>query len=40
LSLSALAARCVRVIPNKIQVALPLLFMTVLYWLYSLPGIV
>lgn len=38
MSLSALAARCARVTPSKIHVALPLLFMAVLYWLSSLPG--
>ena len=38
--LDALAARGVRVTPNKIHVTLPLLFMAVLYWLSSLPGIV
>jgi hypothetical protein len=38
ISLSVLAARCARVTPNKIHVALPLLLMAVLYWLSSLPG--
>ena len=38
MSLAALAARCTRVTPSKIHVALPLLFMAVLYWLSSLPG--
>jgi hypothetical protein len=38
MSLYALAARCARVTPSKIHVALPLLFMAVLYWLSSLPG--
>jgi hypothetical protein len=33
-----LAARCTRVTPSKIHVALPLLIMAVLYWLSSLPG--
>jgi len=38
MSLSALAARCARVTPSKIHVALPLSFMGALYWLSSLPG--
>jgi hypothetical protein len=38
MSLYALAARCARVTPSKMHVALPLLFMAVLYWLSSLPG--
>ena len=38
MSFSALAARCVRVTPGKLHVALPLLFMAVLYSLSSLPG--
>jgi hypothetical protein len=40
MSLSALAARCMLVTPNKIHVALPLLFTAVPYRLSSLPGIV
>jgi hypothetical protein len=34
----ALAARCARVTPSKLLVALPLLIMSVLYWLSSLHG--
>jgi VanZ family protein len=34
----ALAARFGQVTPSKMHVALPLLFMAVLYWLSSLPG--
>ena len=38
MNLSALAARCAQVTPNKLHVALPLLIIAVLYWLSSLPG--
>ena len=38
MNLSALAARCVQATPSKLHVALPLLFMALLYWLSSLPG--
>ncbi|MDH3314181.1 MAG: VanZ family protein [Gammaproteobacteria bacterium] len=38
MSITALAARCAQVTPSKRHVALPLLFMAVLYWLSSLPG--
>jgi VanZ family protein len=37
MSFSARAARYARVTPSKLHVALPLLFMAVLYWLSSLP---
>jgi VanZ like protein len=38
MNFSALAALCARVTPSKMHVALPLLFMGVLYWLSTLPG--
>lgn len=38
MNLPALAARCARVTPSKVHVALPLAVMAVLYWLSSLPG--
>jgi VanZ family protein len=38
MSLAALAARFTRVTPNKLHVAMPLLYMGALYWLSSLPG--
>jgi hypothetical protein len=38
MSLAALAARCTRLTPSKLHVALPLLIMGVFYWLSSLPG--
>jgi nitroreductase len=38
MNLTALAARCARVAPNKMHVALRLLIMALLYWLSSLPG--
>ena len=37
--ITTLVARCARVAPNKMHVALPLLIMAVLYWLSSLPGV-
>ena len=38
MNLTALVARCARITPTKIHVALPLLIMAVLYWLSTLPG--
>ena len=38
MNFSELAARCARVTPSKLHVALPLLIMGVFYWLSSLPG--
>jgi hypothetical protein len=38
MNFTALAARCARVTPSKLHVALPLLIMGVFYWLSSLPG--
>ena len=38
MNFSELAARCARVTPSKLHVALPLLIMGVFYWFSSLPG--
>lgn len=38
MNLPALAARCARVTPKKMHIALPLLMMAALYWLSSVPG--